>query len=295
MTSCALQTTGRDAESPAAPTLEQIARKAGRKAMNGGVAGVAAQAGNVCALMWMRTIMNVQYRHGGEAADVARRLWEEGGVARFYRGFVPALLQAPALRFTAVAANDGTLAAMEHTQVPTAAKTMVASAFAAAGRGLLMPLDAWKTMSQVEGKDGVKKLMAKSAKHPTALWQGAGGAMAATSVAFYPFFYTNNQLCAALPAFDFRFGKYSRDALIGFMSAAVADSCSNSLRVLKTVRQTSTANVGYLEAAKDIVGREGYTGLFGRGLRIRIAVNGVQGALFTVSWKAMSEYLNRVS
>merc|ERR1712118_170324 len=101
--------------------------------------------------------------------------------------------------------------------------------------------------------DGVKKLMAKSAKHPTALWQGACGAMAATGVAFYPFFYTNNQLCATLPAWEFRFGKYMRDALIGFVSAAAADSCANSLRVLKTVRQTSTANVTYLQAATDIV------------------------------------------
>lgn len=292
MASCALQTS-RDVELHVPPTFEQIARKAGRKAMNGGFAGVVAQAGNVCTLMWMRTIMNCQYRHGGTAADVARGLWAEGGAARFYRGFVPALLQAPILRFTAVAANDGTMAALEHTRVPTAAKTVGASVIAAGCRGALMPLDAWKTMLQVEGKDGVRKLMAKSAKHPTALWQGAAGAMAATCVAFYPFFYTNNQLSATLPAFNFRFGRYMRDASIGFASAAVADSCSNSLRVLKTVRQTSTTNIGYLDAATDIVSREGYAGLFGRGLRIRIAVNGVQGALFTVSWKAMSEHLNK--
>lgn len=292
MTSCTLQTS-RDATLHVTPTFEQIARKAGRKAMNGGFAGVVAQAGNVCTLMWMRTVMNYQYRHGGAAVDVARKLWAEGGAARFYRGFVPALLQAPALRFTAVAANDGTMAALEHTSAPFAAKTLGASAIAAGCRGALMPLDAWKTMLQVEGEHGVKRLMAKSAKHPTALWQGATGAMLATCVAFYPFFYTNNQLSAALPEFDFRFGRYVRDASIGFASAAVADGCSNSLRVLKTVRQTSATNVGYLQAATDIVSREGYAGLFCRGLGIRIAVNGLQGALFTVSWKAVSEHLNK--
>merc|ERR1712157_553373 len=156
------------------------------------------------------------------------------------------------------AANDGALAALEHTSLPTAVKTMGASACAASFRVFLMPIDAWKTTKQVEGADGLKKLMEKTRRHPTALWQGAVGAMTATWVGHYPWFYTNNQLRESLPQFDFMYGKYVRNAVIGFASAAVSDTCSNSLRVLKTTVQTSLEPIGYQAAAKEIISKEGY-------------------------------------
>jgi hypothetical protein len=203
------------------------------------------------------------------------------------------MIQAPVSRFGDTAANDGALAALEHTELPTAAKTMAASACAAGFRIFLMPVDAWKTTKQVEGADGLKRLIEKTKKHPTALWQGAVGAMTATWVGHYPWFYTNNQLRESLPPFDFAYGKYVRNAAIGFASAAVSDTCSNSLRVLKTTRQTSLEPVGYMESAKLIIDKEGYAGLFGRGLGTRILTNGLQGALFTIGWRAISEYLNK--
>merc|ERR1719446_673831 len=225
--------------------------------------------------------------------DVTKKLYAEGGVPRFYRGLAPGLIQAPMSRFGDTAANDGALAALEHTTLPTAAKTMAASACAAGFRVFLMPVDAWKTTKQVEGKDGLKRLIEKTKKHPTALWQGALGAMTATWVGHYPWFYTNNQLREVLPPFEFTYGKYVRNAAIGFASAAVSDCCSNSLRVLKTTRQTSTEPIGYYASAKQIVDAEGLAGLFGRGLKTRILTNGIQGALFTVGWKAIAEMMNK--
>merc|ERR1711904_514040 len=160
-------------------------------------------------------------------------------------------------------------------------------------RVFLMPVDAWKTTKQVEGKEGLKVLLEKSKKHPTALWQGSVGAMTATWVGHYPWFYTNNQLRTSLPQFDFAYGKYVRNAFIGFCSAAVSDCCSNSLRVLKTTRQTALEPISYKDAATMIVEKEGYAGLFGRGLQTRILTNGVQGALFTIGWKAIQEILDK--
>merc|ERR1712139_542832 len=270
-------------------------QKASKKALSGGLSGMAAQAINVLTLMWMRTIMNYQYRYGGELVPTIKKLYAEGGVPRFYRGLAPALFQAPVSRFGDTAANDGALAALEHTTLPTAAKTMCASACAAGFRVVLMPVDAWKTTKQVEGAEGLKKLIEKSKKHPTALWQGSLGAMSATWVGHYPWFYTNNQLRESLPQFDFMYGKYVRNACIGFASAAVSDTCSNSLRVLKTTRQTSLTPVTYADAAKDIIAKEGYAGLFGRGLKTRILTNGIQGALFTVLWKAFAEMIDKRS
>merc|ERR1712150_194150 len=101
------------------------------------------------------------------------------------------------------------------------------------------------------------------------------------------------QLREVLPPFEFAFGKYVRNACIGFASAAVSDTCSNSLRVLKTTRQTALEPISYMDSAKQIIAEEGYAGLFGRGLRTRILTNGVQGALFTIGWRAIAEYLNK--
>merc|ERR1711920_151843 len=213
-----------------------------------------------------RTIMNYQYRYGGNLTDVVKKLYAEGGIPRFYRGLAPGLIQAPVSRFGDTAANDGALAALEFTSLPTAAKTMVASASAAGFRVFLMPIDAWKTTKQVEGKDGLRKLIEKTKKHPTALWQGSIGAMTATWVGHYPWFFTNNQLQASMPQFDFTYGRYVRNALICFASAAVSDTCSNSLRVLKTRVQTSIEPIGYSAAAQEIISKDGYAGLFGRGL-----------------------------
>jgi len=276
-----------------APSIGEIMNKAGKKALSGGLAGMSAQAVNVCTMMWMRTIMNYQYRYGGGLVDTTKKLWAEGGVPRFYRGLAPALFQAPVSRFGDTAANDGALAALEHTELPTAAKTMCASAAAAGFRVVLMPIDAWKTTKQVEGKDGLKKLLEKTKSHPSALWQGSLGAMSATWVGHYPWFYTNNQLREVLPVFDFTYGKYVRNAVIGFASAAVSDTCSNSLRVLKTTRQTSLVPVSYMDSAKSIIAAEGYAGLFGRGLGTRILANGIQGAMFTILWKAIAEQIDK--
>merc|ERR1712136_291587 len=153
---------------------------------SGGVAGAAAQGINVCTLMWMSTIMNYQYRYGGGLVDTTKKLYAEGGVPRFYRGLAPALLQAPMSRFGDTAANDGALTALETSTLPTAVKTMIASACAAGFRVFLMPVDAWKTTKQVEGKEGLKKLLEKTKKNPTALWQGSVAAMSATWVGHYP-------------------------------------------------------------------------------------------------------------
>jgi len=282
-----------ESQSQAPPSFSAIMTKASKRALSGGIAGMGAQAINVFTLMWMRTIMNYQYRYGGTFSDTVKKLWAEGGVPRFYRGLAPGLIQAPISRFGDTAANDGALAALEHTELPTWTKTMCASGCAAGFRVVLMPIDAWKTTKQVEGADGLKKLMEKTKRHPSALWQGALGAMSATWVGHYPWFYTNNQLRESLPEFDFMYGKYVRNACIGFASAAVSDTCSNSLRVLKTTRQTALEPVGYMESAQQIVAKDGLVGLFGRGLKTRILTNGVQGALFTIGWRAIAEYLNK--
>ena len=53
-----------------------------------GLAGGCAQIMYVLPLMWLRTIMEYQYKNGQGMRTVATTLYREGGVARFYRGLM---------------------------------------------------------------------------------------------------------------------------------------------------------------------------------------------------------------
>jgi hypothetical protein len=84
-----------------------IASKAVQKGLRAGLPGGVAMMLQVVLFMWMRTIVNYQYRHGGGVRDTVGRLWRDGGIPRFYRGLLPAMFQAAITRFGDTAANEG--------------------------------------------------------------------------------------------------------------------------------------------------------------------------------------------
>lgn len=244
----------------------------------------------VCSLMWMRTTMNYQYRHGTSTTAAMRVLWKEGGVRRFYRGVGPALIQGPLSRFGDTAANAVVLSYLEGSQLPLAVKTAAASVTSASWRVVIMPVDALKTTLQAEGARGPRQLAAKvAAKGPVVLWHGAMAAASATAVGHFPWFYTFNLLQGLIPEYKETHKKLARNAGIGFVASVVSDTISNSLRVVKTVRQTYPTTISYRETVTAVVTKDGVLGLFGRGLRTRIIANGIQGLMFSVLWKYFQE------
>jgi len=275
-------------------TPQEVLQKALKRAGQGGLAGAMAMGINVCALMWIRTTINYQYRYGTGTMEAFRTLYKEGGIPRFYRGLAPALIQGPLSRFGDTAANTGMLAFLDSFDategLPVGVKTIAASVAAALFRIFLMPVDTFKTTMQVEGKDGISKLMTKFRSNgPTVFYQGALAAASATFVGHYPWFFTYNYLSAALPKTDDPLGKLARSAVIGFCSSAVSDTCSNSIRVVKVYKQANTEHVSYPEAVRRVVKEDGWGGLFGRGLKTKILANGLQGIMFSVLWKYIDE------
>jgi hypothetical protein len=85
-----------------------------------------------------------------------RTLYADGGIPRFYRGVLPALVQGPLSRFGDTAANTGMLTLMDSYEstrnLNVGLKTVSASAAAAVWRIFLMPVDTVKTTMQVTGK-----------------------------------------------------------------------------------------------------------------------------------------------
>ncbi len=66
---------------------------------------------------------------------------------------------------------------------------------------LLIPLDAFKTMMQVEGNAGIPILLAKLKEHGIlALWDGATVAVLSMVATHYPWYLSFNYLNAVIPA-----------------------------------------------------------------------------------------------
>lgn len=63
-------------------------------------------------------------------------------------------------------------------------------------------------------------------------------------------FVTRNYMEELLPVAESFPAKLLRAAVIGFTASAVSDTCSNSVRVLKTTRQTAAENLTYPQALR---------------------------------------------
>ena len=131
--------------------LSVVLKRAGKKALGGGLAGAMAMVAQVALLMWMRTVMNYQHANGLTTWEAITTLYAEGGLARLYQGWQAALLQAPISRFGDTAANALMLSLLANIAIPEAVKTFCSSWAAAGFRILITPIDAFKTTLQVQG------------------------------------------------------------------------------------------------------------------------------------------------
>jgi Mitochondrial carrier protein len=299
-----------------------IFQKALKKAVGGGQAGALAAVVQVCTLMWLRTCMNYQYRYGGNLITSFQTLYQEGGIGRLYQGLPFAIVQGPLTRFGDTAANVGILSLLESiplTQsLPLPIKTLCGSVAAGLWRIVLMPIDTSKTSLQVEGSKGLQKLYAATMEAgPGVLYRGSLAQAAATAVGHFPWFLTYNFFNDIIPMVDattvqiqdpntLMLLSLGRSALLGLLASCVSDCSSNSLRVIKTTKQTAQLNdsmtvdtasttpgttkskskeMSYLEVVQLIIEQDGIVGLFGRGLQTRLLTNAIQGAMFSVLWK----------
>lgn len=323
-----------------------ILNKAATKALNGGTAGASAAAIQVVSLMWLRTAINYQYRYGMNTTTALKDLYAQGGIGRLYQGLPFAIVQGPLSRFGDTAANALIFSLFESIDpggsvYPIILRTAVGSLSAGCWRVVLMPIDTAKTVLQVQGKGGFSELSARAqAKGPLVLFDGALASSAATFVGHFPWFLTFNYLTAHLPTAETSASTYAllascdprildlaRSAFIGLCASSISDVSSNSLRVLKTARQTafisgnvasnSTSDgsdgsrdgsdssdgssggsksttsgtdkdVSYLSLARQITEADGWGALLGRGLQTRLLSNALQGMLFSVLFKYFS-------
>ena len=144
---------------------------------------------------------------------------------------------------------------------------------------------------QVEGRRATGLLRRKIAIGGVGvLYHGVVASSVANFVGTYPWFWAFNTMDSLLPPAAPGSAlalTLLRSGILGLSAACASDCCSNVFRVLKAVCQTSAEPITYVEAAQLVVATDGVRGLFGRGLRTRLAINGLQSSLFGVFWKAI--------
>jgi len=128
---------------------------------------------------------------------------------------------------------------------------------------------------------------------PLVLWSGWEGNYISNVVGNYPWFATANLLQQKIAVPSGNAAKLVRSAVIGAIASSVSDVVSNSIRVVKTKKQTSTNEEGYADCISGILKKDGAYGLFFRGLETRVGTNVLQGAFFTVFWKLIQEKMKQ--
>lgn len=267
-----------------------------RAAFKGGIFAATAGVIQVITLMWLRTAVNYQYRYGVPMITALRELYKQGGIPRFYKGVSYAIVLAPISKFGGTAANEGSRVLVAWLGLSAATgelyATILGTFLTVLWKLFLMPLETCKTVLQVDGSRGFEKLMSRISRgNIWALYHGSAAAILSTAASHYPWFYTYNFLDHTLSKTDEMVQVVFRSALIGFIASAVSDTVSNFLRILKTVKQSTSADglhsLSYLQITRNVYKEGGLVALLFRGLGTRIITNGIQSILFTVLWKVL--------
>jgi len=260
-----------------------------KKSILSGINAYKAMSIQVLSLMWLRTIMNYQYKNGLTIKETIKILYKEGGIKRFYSGIIPALIHGPLCRFGDTFSNALILNLLKTKNFPIFFKTALASVTAGLVRVIFTPVDTIKTLNQTDGENSFKILKNKIKNNNIfVLYHGCMVNGLITLLGHYPWFLTHNYLNKFIPNYENNlFKNLMRNCFIGFFSSMISDSLSNSLRVIKTYKQTSEKSKSYKEVINDIVLSKngGMKELFTRGLIIRLFANGIQGIMFNVIWK----------
>merc|ERR1719162_86163 len=286
---------------PSTRNIGDVLNKAA-KAVRDGYSASMASIVSVFMLMWLRTTLSYQFVHGVSMVEAMSLLYAQGGIPRFYRGLLPALIMMPLSRFGDIFSNEVTREFFSN-RFSTGVVTALASSMAAIWRIIISPVDTVKTTMQVHGGKALPILQEKiRVMGFRALFEGSLGAAAATWVGHYPWFITYNFLesyCVRHRILDAHLPpptsnnrgtrRHIRRAVVGLCSSLVSDCCSNAIRVLKTFKQTSIDPISYGQAAATIIAESGLRGLFLRGLTTKLFANALNAMLFTVVWKAISE------
>jgi len=293
---------------PSTPTqknrLKSALQTAKVRALRGGLYGAMAGSIQVISLMWLRTIINYQYRFGVTFDEALKQLYNEGGIQRFYRGLPYALVQNPLSKFGAVAANEASRELSDYlvgnNNISYAlVSSLLGTSLSVMWKLLIVPVETCKTILQVDGLNGFNSLSSQLRSGRIGLlYEGAAASLLATISSHYPWFYTYNTLDRIFKKPINKRGIIIRSAIMGFIASVVSDVMSNFIRVIKTVKQSVAVNghcrPSYIDIVTLIMKDGGFAAIFSRGLLTRIIANCIQSIMFTIIWNFLPVIVERL-
>jgi hypothetical protein len=260
--------------------------------MKTGITGINATILQISVFMWMRTILNYQYYYGGSFLSISKILYKEGKIKRFYQGFSFSLIHGSICRFGDIAFNTGVIEVMNldpsTTDLSLSTKTFCGSLLSGVWRVVFSPIEVMRNSLQINGKQGLHLIREKIKNQGLkSLYHGSVATYTTSVLGHYPWFMTYNYLDQY---FNTNYKSLSKketmikNGFIGFTASIITDIMLSSLQIIRTIKQVNQDNLSYNVIIKQIIKKDGISGLFGRGLRTRLLFSGLQGTIFTISW-----------
>ena len=252
------------------------------KALKTGVSGACLQ---VTSLLWIRTVNNYQYRYGTNLINTFKILYKEGGILRFYKGYIPSLFVASSCKF----ADLNSYYYTKDNNFNEIEKLLCISSVSSITRFTVLPIDTLDVFLQVEGNKGVNTLYNKTKEHGIkVLYYGASPWLLNNFIGTFSWFGVHNFLNTKYKN-DFNNYFNIKHGIIGLTASITTDILTNPLRILKIYKQSNEQNISYKTTINTIIKEKGISELVLRGLKTRLLIHGIQSVIFNVLWKNLEK------
>ena len=288
-----------------------------------GTSGAGAMYVNIFSLMWLYTTIAYQNVKGCSSYEAIQRLYSQGGIRRFYKGLIPAMLIGPMCRFGDTFSNHVVLHTFDDClyccqDFSIAFKTLPASILSAMYRLCIFPIDTLMTINQVKGcsfHSGLRRIFKKlQVTGVKGIYDGAGVSFAGNILSHWTWFTTYNYLNSAFDAkphlnsnknmndkykqqcrcysseLDFdeisvSSHRHRHFCLRNGIFGLFASITSDCLcNIFYVMKTNKQLNLKITSNSQVISKTGGWKRTIGRSLPLRIMGSGLQGFIFSISW-----------
>ena len=245
----------------------------------------------ISTLIWLRTIMIYQYEYNTTFNNTFKNLYKDGGLMRFYKGYIPSLIICNLCRF-----NDlNAYYLMQQYDYSIYTKTTYISLMSCMTRLLVTPIDNLDIHYQLYGNNGFKILKNKIYNNNFAiLYNGSFMWANIHCLSTFTWFLTHEYLNTFYLKFNIFNSNQKCNLFIeniyycvnGFTCYVLCDIITNTLRVVKLKKQTS--NKSYYNCIRQIYNNYNFNGFY-RGFHTRLLYQGIQNSLFVLLWKNLEK------
>jgi hypothetical protein len=222
------------------------------------------------ALFWIKPLIKSQYVYGGTLKDSFRFLKNDGGLLRFYRGFLPAILKSGIGRTSDITIYTEISKKYNNNNYFS---SLLSGSLSAVVKIAILPLDTLSNVYQVHGADGYKHINGN-------LYRGAlaYGAIQCISSSSWLLSYSK------IKDLDLFENKNMNYLFTGFTCSLITDTIVNPIRVIKTNKQAFSTERSYLDIITNMIKDKEGSGFY-RGYKTRLAYNAINGSLFVLLWQ----------